>query len=69
MEMISLPLLLTKKLLDQRNKQFKLILMHPKKSANFTIFFVLGACVCIFKKYTFLAPVIFVNSVFIKTDV
>jgi len=31
MEMISLPVLLTKKLLDQRKKQFKLILMHLKK--------------------------------------
>jgi len=31
MEMTSLLMLLTKKLLDQRKKQFKLILMHPKK--------------------------------------
>jgi len=31
MEMIRLSMLLIKKLLDQRKKQFKLILMHPKK--------------------------------------
>jgi len=31
MEMISLSMLLTKKLLDQRKKQLKLILMHQKK--------------------------------------
>jgi len=30
MEIITLPMLLMKKLLDQRNKQFQLILMHPK---------------------------------------
>ena len=39
MEMISLPMLLTKKLLDQRKKQFNLILMHPKNISKFNNFF------------------------------
>jgi len=32
MEIISLSMLLTKKLLDQRKKQFELILMNPQKN-------------------------------------
>jgi len=64
MEMISLPMLLTKKLLDQRKTPFKLILMHLKNICKFNNFFHVGYMCLHFKKITFLAAVVFVNSVF-----
>jgi len=69
MEMISLPMLLTKRLLDQRKKQFKLILMHLKNICKFNNFFRVRYICLHLKKYTFLASVVLVNNVFIKTDV
>ena len=70
MEMISFPMLLTKKWLDQRKKQFKLILMHQKKHLQILQFVSCQVHMCLnFKKYTFLASVVFINSVFIYTDV
>ena len=39
MEINSLPMLLIKKLLDQRKKQVKPILMHPENISKFNKFF------------------------------
>jgi len=53
MEMISLPMLLTKKLLDQRKKNVSSFQCTQKNICKFKIFFVLGTCVCIKKIHVF----------------